>query len=152
MSLEAKIIHAATSGDMATVRECLSAMHPQDWSRLLSACEWIRDEDIRMRWEDERNDELADLNARLDAVHKLLVTVESGTAGFSHWVGSEAAYWVPAADLRKALSGPSAAAEPDEPLNLPVLGHTHDTDAGGNCRDPLCGYNADVAHFAEWPS
>lgn len=25
----------------------------------------------------------------------------------------------------------------------PVLDHPHETDAGGNCRDPECGYNSD---------
>jgi hypothetical protein len=61
VSLEEKIIHAATNGDMATVRESLMAMHPQDHSRILSACEWIRDEDLKMRWEDDRDDELPGL-------------------------------------------------------------------------------------------
>lgn len=37
----------------------------------------------------------------------------------------------------------------EEPLLadiLPWLPHCHDTDAGGNCRDPRCGYNSDIAH------
>lgn len=56
-SLEAEIIVAATNGDMATVRHHLAAMHPKDHSRILTACEWIRDEDVRMRWETERDDQ-----------------------------------------------------------------------------------------------
>ena len=38
----------------------------------------------------------------------------------------------------------------DEPVptGLPVLQHTHDTDAGGNCRNGLCGYNSEVERAA----
>lgn len=152
MSLEAKIIHAATNGDMATVRECLKAMHPQDWSRILSACEWIRDEDLKMRWETEREDETTAL---------LMVTAIVSVSGGEVLVRPADLQAADSATLTRHnepdgsvrfTTSPRTPAEPIEPLNLPWLKHHHETDAGGNCRDPQCGYNSDVAAFAEGAS
>lgn len=40
-----------------------------------------------------------------------------------------------------------AAEHGDASLNLPVLDHLHDIDAGGNCRDRQCGFNSDVENY-----
>ena len=152
MSLEAKIIEAATNGDMATVREGLKALHPQDWSRLLSACEWIRDEDKKMRWEDERADVLGALLMGTAIIHacggEVLVRPTDLQAADAVTLTR---HDEPDGSIRFTV-GPKPATEPIEPLNLPVLDHTHEIDAGGNCRDPLCGYNSDAAYFAEGSS
>lgn len=57
MGVDAALFTAATNGDTATVRALLSAMHPKDHSRALSACEWIQDEARSMRWEQYLRDD-----------------------------------------------------------------------------------------------
>lgn len=87
---------------------------------------------------------------------RVTVLVEHGDGRLTRWTADyEDAYLTESDNTlhvtatgwhRARLIDPRPVVDPEpEPLNLPVLDHHHEIDAGGNCRDTACGFNSDSA-------